>query len=810
MKRVLVLVLLTISIANLFAQAPTAAVGPALARLELAGLKAAVTVSRDARSIPYISAQSEADLFFAQGYITASDRLFQMDMMRRLARGRTAEIYGRVTLEEDKRWRRFGFAAIVEESYKRLKPDIKAALDNYARGVNAFIADSHLENYTQNEFKILGYKPEPWLATDSLIIGKILADALSSTWRQDLIRASALALPKEKYERLYNRVTPQDVVLFGKDTKQTTLAKSEYNRQKRQVARAYGESAIVTIADTSAALLDKSAPDDDARTASLSRVGLYAEDLAASNNWVISGKRALDKKPILANDPHLQPTAPGIWYLSHLSAPQIRVSGVTFPGVPGVVLGHNDHIAWGATNVGPDVQDLYVEEFDPQDPQMYKTPKGWEKTVVRSEVIKMRRLQQFDPESEKLDVVETRNGVIVTEDKGKKLALKWTARMPENVDIEAFYYLNKAKDWKQFSTALDSYGGAMQNFIYADTQGNIGWYAAGKVPIRKTGDGAVPYNGATDEGAWAGYIPVKELPRLYNPPGGLIVTANQRIVGSDYKYQQLSRDAASPYRARRLYDLLNANPAATMDSVRDAQHDIFSIPLTELAREIVNTEAASPETLEAIRGWDGKMEAKMLAPALVNEIRNTLANKLTDANLTDDKGTKLGLPSGLLRERALGWILREKPVEWLPNEFKSYKELLADCDRLARANLAKTFGANTKFWTWERVFTAKFAHPLERVPLIGSAFSTTTSGVNGSGQTPNVGPYVSMRHIASPGNWDATRHVIPLGQSGRRSSPHWSDQFESWRTGKPAIFPFSKEAVNKAAVSVLELLPEGK
>jgi penicillin G amidase len=739
--------------------------------LTVAGLSKPVTVRRDARSIPYIEASNDADLYFTQGYITASDRLWQMDLLRRVSRGELSEIFGKQVLEEDKRWRRYGFSKIAEESLPTLNPSLKTALENYARGVNAYIATLDKDSLPP-EFKILQYQPTAWKPTDTLCIGKILADGLSSTWRQDLIRASLQSLPKEKLADLTNNVTPYDVVLYGKDKAENRNPITNYKLQITNEDLAFAET------------------DAKIRESSLSRVGLYAEDLAASNDWVISGKRTADGKPILANDPHLQPAAPGIWYLTHLSTPDMRVSGVTFPGVPGIVLGHNADIAWGATNVGPDVQDLYKETFN--DKGEYKTPNGWEKIVIRKEEIKVRP-NPTSPvtETQILDVEETRNGAIITDEIGQKFALKWTARDPKNQEFEAFFLMNRAKNWNDFQTALKTYGGASQNFVYADVKGNIGWYAAGRIPIRKTGDGALPYDGATTDGDWIGYIPFGELPHLYNPPEGFIVTANQRTVGTDYKYYGvMTRDAANPWRARRIYNLLKDNTKVTMDDVRDIQHDVYSNVYADLAGEIVKNQAASPETLEALKTFDGKMTADSKAGLIVNEIRNCVAGKIADENK---------IQSWVARERLLYWIIKDKTARWLPKSFASYTELLKTCDTESRASLsdAKRFGTDESKWRWGNGFVANFQHPLAVVPLIGGQFVVKYTNVNGSGLTPNVGSYVSMRQIASPGNWDATRHVIPLGESGNPASPFFKDQFEAWRTGTPAIFPFTKDAVEK-------------
>ncbi len=755
----------------------------AATKLAVNGIKSEVTVRRDERSIPYIEAKTDDDLYFVQGYVTASDRLWQMELLRRVARGETAEIFGNVALEEDKRYRRFGFTTIAEKSLSELSPQLRAALDNYARGVNAYIATLD-DNTLPIEFKILQFKPRQWTAADSVVIGKILADALSTTWRNDLMRASIQSLPKEKFADLTNQVTPYDVVLFGNDKKVST-AETQRRKDEKQSLLNSNSAVAPRLSDSAVPAFET---EDSIRKSSLERVGLYAEELAASNNWVISGKHTADGKTLLANDPHLAPSAPGIWYLAHLSTPTMRVSGVTIPGAPGVILGHNEHIAWGATNVGPDVQDLYIETTEPRVARK-------EKIYVRTNLMK--------PETAPVDfeVQETRNGPLIFSESGKTYSLKWTALDPKNLEFEAFFNLNRARNWDDFKNALKTYGGATQNFVYADTKGNIGWYAAGRIPIRREGDGSLPYDGTTKDGDWVGFIPFEELPHLYNPPSGMIITANQRIVGTDYKYSQMSRDAAPPWRARRIYDELNGRKKITMDDVRDVMYDAKNIPLSNLAKQIVKLNAASAETIAVLKDWDGLMTSDSRGALLANEIRLCLANKIADSNKP--------APAFLVRERVLDWAVRDQSARWLPSGFANYTEFIKSCDTSSRASLAdpKRFGPDASAWTWGRVFQSRFPHPLAAAPLIGAQFVVPSVPINGSGQTPNVGSAVSMRHIASPGNWDATRHVIPLGQGGDTKSPHFKDQFEAWRTGAPAIFPFTKSAVATATKSVTVLTP---
>jgi penicillin amidase len=758
--------------------------------VQLDGLKAPVTIRKDGRGIPYIEAKNDADLFFAQGYVTASDRLWQMELFRRVARGETAEIFGNRTLEEDKRWRRLGFTRIAEASLTVLSAKMRNALESYARGVNAYLATLDEKNLPP-EFKILQFKPRPWTPTDTIVIGKILADGLSTTWRNDLLRAAMRKrLAPEKFADVSNIVTPYDVILFGAD-------RADNRRPVSFGASARGtEPAIVSVLAESLSMAEY---ETVIRQRSLEMIGFYAEDLAASNNWVIAGKRTADGAPILSNDPHLQPTAPGIWYLTHLSTPEMRVSGVTLPGAPGITLGHNEFIAWGATNVGPDVQDLYLETFNAEG--KYKTPNGWESPDVRPEVIKVRKnLVTVETEPVQLDVVETRNGVIYSEEGGQKFSLKWTARDPKNGEFEAFYFLNRAKNWTDFENALKAYGGATQNFVYADTKGNIGWIAGGRIPIRRTGDGAYPYDGTTNQGEWIGYIPFNELPRLYNPPGGFIVTANQRIIGQDYKYQQMARDVAAPWRARRIVDLIGNDPKVDMNEVTAMLRDSYSIPHTMLAKELIKLDAASPETIALLKGWDGRMSADSRAALLINAIRNAIADRIAEDNKP--------LPSFVARERLLHLILHEKPPRWLPNGFASYTEFFKAADRTARETLQKQFGNDESKWIWGALFKANFPHPLAGAPLIGQQFAAPNIGIDGSGVTPNVGSGVSMRHIATPFNWDNTRQVIPLGQSGIPQNSHYKDQFDSWNKGELPLFPFSKTAVDGAARETIVLSPK--
>ncbi len=765
--------------------------------LKLAGLKSSVTVRRDERGIPYIEAANEADLYFAQGYVTASDRLWQMELGRRFARGELAEILGRDALEEDKRHRTYGFAQVVEAEIAQAPPQARAQLELYAQGVNAFVSSLDEKSWPP-EFRILQFKPRPWTPADSLLVIKNFGEALNTSWPTDIVMETGLPLlPADKRDALLIETSPLDVLVVGTD-----------NVRKKAAA-------IAPQTDSSSRLetLQTLAQIENNMARSFERLGLFAEDRAASNNWVVSGKRTASGKPLLANDPHLGASAPSIWYMMHLSAPGMRVAGVTSPGLPGIVIGHNERIAWGFTNVGPDVQDLYVETFDKENPRKYMTPAGWREAVVRREEIKVRKgFLDSSTEIVPLDVTITRHGPIVLEKNGKRYALRWTALDPKLNDAAGFQALNSARNWKEYVAALSSYTGPMQNMVYADVDGHIGYYAAGRVPIRKSGDGNVPYDGSTDAGEWTGFIPYDKLPHLFDPPSGIIVTANQRIVGRDYPYF-LTHLWPAPYRARRILDLLQAKPKLTIEDFRAIQGDTHSIATATFAREFVKLargQAASAsdgkwgETIQLLETWDGRMNADSRPALLAAVMRAEFSNRIFTAALGAELAKSYTWPN---RDTLIDRIITEKLTEWLPKEFKDYAEMLRTCERAARETLTKRFGADESKWTWGQNAQVRFPHPLAAVPLIGQQFSIPAFPQNGSGGTVNVGRNVSMRFIADPGDWDKTQHGITLGESGLPNSPHWKDQLEDWRNTTPRAFPFSKAAVMSATRETLVLEP---
>lgn len=769
--------------------------------IQIAGLHDRVTIRRDERGIPYIEAANDDDLYFAQGYVTASDRLWQMDLLRRNVRGELAEVLGPAALSQDQRHRTLGWGRIVDATAAQMAPQMRAVLESYAKGVNAFIESRNNQNLPP-EFLILQYKPRPWLPGDSLAIGKLLYEILSNTWQYDVMRASMADLPKAKRDELLVVTSPLDVLVVGMDRV------NQSHRNSSPAPISLDESLPATLAQIANGRTPATAPYP------FSDGQVSAELTQASNNWVVSGKLTASGKPLLANDPHLPPFAPSIWYMTELVAPGVHVAGVTFPGGPGIVIGHNDQIAWGATNLGPDVQDLYLEKFDKEKPGRYLTPTGWRDAEVRHEQIKVRKgFADASTETQNFDVTVTRHGPIVLEKDGARYALRWPAFESNSVEFEGLFLANRARNWKEFTAALSRYTGPTQNFIYADVKGHIGYYGAGRIPIRKTGDGSVPYDGSTDAGEWTGFIPFDKLPHQFDPRSGIIVTANQRVAGTDYPYF-LTHEWAQPYRARRIFDLLSQKQKLTADDFRRIQGDTYSIAGAIFAREAVKI--LSGQTMDdkmkasiaSFATWDGRVDADSRVAPLVAQMRIAFRQHVLKAALGEQLFKTFVWPnSDLLIDR----VISEQRREWLPQEFKSYADLLRASYAEGREALTKKLGADESKWTWGAMSPASFGHPLAPAPFVGAQFTITPFPQGGTpfllGATVNVGSSVSMRFIADPSDWDKTQHGIALGESGLPTSPHWSDQLADWRAVTPRAFPFTNSAVANATKETMILEP---
>jgi penicillin amidase len=413
------------------------------------------------------------------------------------------------------------------------------------------------------------------------------------------------------------------------------------------------------------------------------------------------------------------------------------------------------------------------------------------------------------------EVPVTRHGPIIFEGDGKRYALRWTALDPAKNNSEFTYLMNRARNWKEFNDALESFTAPTQNIVYADVEGHIGYHAAGVVPIRKSGDGSVPYDGSTDAGEWTSYIPIAKLPTLFDPPSGIIVTANQRIVGTDYTYF-LTHSWAQPYRARRILDMLNEKPKLSADDFRRVLGDVYAIAGVSFTREAVKllrpkltpSDERLSLTLDAFEKWDGRIDAESTVAPIASQMRLAFRSKILTAALGQDLVKNFQWSNF---DTTLDRVLKDQPAAWLPKEYATYADLLRACHDEAIGNLTKSLGADQSKWTWGELAKARFPHPLGGAPLIGAQFTVPPFPQNGTGgligATVNVGSGVSMRLIADPSDWDKTQQGIALGVSGVPKNPHWSDQLADWRAVTPREFPFTQAAVTKAAKETLVLEP---
>ncbi len=751
----------------------------------LAGLKAPVRVLRDARGVPHVYAESLEDLLFAQGYLVAEERLWQMEGLRRLARGELAEVLGRRALQLDKDHRTLGLADVAERAAELLDSETRAHLEAYARGVNAYI-EGH-RNRLPLEFALIRRSPAPWQPADTLVLGLLMYRLLSTSWPSDLRRAKVTEkLGLDLAGDLY----------VSRSLHDRPVAEPGPEPRRRERRRIYLAGPARGGAGCKHGLKELDAL--------LAGEFALAAEAGGSNSWVAAGTRTASGKPLLANDPHLPHLLPSVWFEIHLKSPELNVAGASLPGVPFVIIGHNERIAWGMTNLWPDVQDLYRERFHPNDPNRYLTPTGWQTVGRRVETIKVRG--EADVE---LEVLRTRHGPIVHDDGEEKLALRWLALDPEMLSFP-FYEINRAQDWNEFRTALALFGGPTQNVVYADVDGNIGYLGAGKVPVRRKGRGEVPVAGETTEFDWTGTIPFPEMPQAFNPPMGLLATANNRIVPDDYPHYLTDRWDA-PYRAARIYELLENQTGYKPEDFLRVQGDIFSPMDYFLAQQLAAAAGEEPQLAEAanlLRRWDGQMRAAEAAPLVTDTARRVLLEQLLRPRLGDDWNDYMWPSHPVFLEA----VLRERPARWLPAGYADYDTLLRAVLRLTVEELRREFGPGplTRL-RWGQRLEARFTHPLAAVlPRLLGRWLNAGGPQSGSRytvrqMTRQLGP--SLRMVIDLGDFDRSLLNITVGQSGHALSRHYRDQYRAWEAVESFPFPFSDAAVEQATRSRLRLLP---
>jgi len=756
--------------------------------IRLAGLVAPVEVLRDRYGIPHIFAASAEDASFAQGFVHAQDRLWQMEMNRRIAAGRVAEIVGAGALETDRFLRTLGVRRSAEANLRALDAETRRLLDAYAAGVNAFLASAPV---LPVEFWLTGSKPEPWTPADSVAWTKMMAWDLGHNWRDELLRMRlAKTLP---LARIHQFLPPYP----GEKTPVIADLKELYSSMERDAVR-----------------LAAFAPDNE---------GL------GSNNWVVSGARTASGKPLLANDPHLGLTAPPVWYFAHLSAPGMNVIGATLPGVPGVILGRNERIAWGMTNTGPDVQDLYIEKLDAAGG--YLTPEGPRPFQIVEETIRVK-----GGENEKLRIRISRHGPVISDvsrvaqeqaPRGHVIAFAWTALAEDDRSMQAAVKFARAREWDGFLAAASDFHAPQQNMVYADVEGNIGFVAAGRVPHRKAGNdlkGMAPAPGWLAKYDWAGYLPFEQLPRSFNPASGAIVTANHRITPPGYPHF-ISSNWEPPYRADRIQHLLEATPKHSVHSFARIQADVVSLAMQELLPKLLaarpRSEAAR-KALALLAKWDGAMAPERAEPL----IAWAWWRELTRAVYADELGEAFRV-NWLARAVFLGKVLSgdAERARWCDDvrtpATETCEEVLALTLDAALADLNKRYGSDQSRWRWGEAHVARHEHrPFGRQPLLARFFDITVPSP-GDTYTVNVGRHnmndearpfanrhaASLRAIYDLSDLEKSLYIHSGGQSGNILSDHYQAFSKAWAKNEYIPMRAERKTLEAEPHQLLRLTP---
>ena len=766
-------------------------------RLPVSGLTSMVTVTRDGHGVPTIEAAGLEDLFFAQGYVTAQDRLWQMDVMRRFGGGELSEILGEDLLKVDREQKVLGLRAAATKALQTASRRDRSFFEAYARGVNAYIS-SRVHNLPL-EFRILGYAPTQWKPEDCLVIANEMVKDLNYHYFYD-------ALAREKIlAKLGPDLTADLYVNRSWHDRPPTVMREDLNPPENA-----GDSDDEDNEDSPDNSVTQKVP------ASLENAATEGLPVNGSNDWVVSGTHTVTGKPLLSNDMHLGHQMPNLWYEAHLHAGNLDVAGVTLPGMPYVIVGHNQRIAWGFTNVGPTVTDVYIENFNGQG--AYQTPGGWAQPEHRTEVIHVKGKPDVN-----VDVRITRHGPIVTEivsGETRPLALRWT--LYDSLHIP-FLDVNEAQNWQDFRRAFSQLDAPGQNVVFADVDGNIGYQTTGKVPIRAAGDGSLPVSGADNAHEWTSYIPFEKLPSIYNPPSGIIGTANGRITPDNYP-NSVSMEWEAPWRTERIYRVLESGRQFSMADMLALQNDVHSEAEQFAAERFVyavdhatKPSARAKQAADLMRSWDGRMLASSAAPTIAEnsilELRRLLLEPKLGSAPADSKQADTVLNwktySWEMRSVWLENILLHRPKRWLPEAFPNYDELLTAA--VDAAVNGPTVPKDLASWRWGAFNAIEIQHPiLGKIPVIKRWSGPGVQEQSGSGYTVKAvtrhhGP--SERFTANLADLDQSTLNTVTGQGGNFLSPYYMDQWKAWYEGTTFTLPFSAKAVEATKAHRLILEP---
>jgi penicillin amidase len=831
LKRILVVLLvLGVAVAGLGFFLVRRAFPQTRGELVVAGLEGRVEIVRDVDGIPHLYAETPHDLFFAQGYVHAQDRFWQMDFWRHIGAGRLAEMFGDGQVESDLFLRSLGFTEIAEQELEAMPPENREILDAYSEGVNAYL-EAHTPSQVSLEYSILplqnsGYEIEPWAPTHTLTWAKVMSWDLSWNLLQEIDRAMlSIDLPMERIAQLYPGYPGEHPVVVPSD---------------QAGASSGGLASLPPGAEG-----PLTATRDRAREVWALTGGGFRG--IGSNNWVVGGSRTASGLPVLANDPHLAIQMPSIWYENGLHCQETTVDcpyqlvGFSFAGTPGVIIGHNERIAWGVTNQSVDTQDLFIEKVNPDDPSQYEFQGEWVDMERRSETIVV-----AGGDDVTFDVMTTRHGPVISdtyleEDQFDSsaldlpepyvVALSWQTLQPSTL-VEAIIGLNRARDYEEFRSATSKWDIAAQNVVYADVDGNIAYQSTGEVPIRATGDGAWPVPGWTGEHEWVGVVPFEELPRLFNPRRDYVASANNPVIdqGSDPFF---SVDVDLGYRAARIEELIEAAPAEyTAATAREMQMDDRDGGAPNLVPRLLEVQSGLEEVQEmqeVLERWATGPDAFHSAPASPGAAAYQASWAHLLALTFHDDLPEESWPEGGSRWFEVVRALLETPDDPWWDDVGT--DLVEDRDAMleramadAHAELTSLLGPDPSEWQWSQLHTASFENqtlgqsgiaPIEWLFNRGAPHRLGGGSdiVNAVGFYPPDGYVVdwipSMRMVIDLSDLGASTAVNSTGQSGHAFHPHYEDQLDDWADGDHRPMRWTREQITSEGAEVLTLIPSG-
>lgn len=767
-------------------------------KIALAALKEPVEVKRDRWGVPHIYAQNADDLFFAQGWVAAQDRLFQLDLWRRVGVGETAEILGPDAIEADRFARLIRFRGDMNAEWASYSPDTKQIAAAFTRGINAYI--DHVGDKLPIEFQILGYRPKKWQPED--ILGRMSGIIMSRNFAQEIARARLVAaVGAEKAQQLAPTDPPVAYAPApGLDLKDIT----------KDILSGY-QAATKAIQFRPAAKLEK--------PGTVGVLSHFESMPCASNNWVIDSALSASGKPMLASDPHRAITVPSLRYLVHLHAPGWNVVGAGEPGLPGVALGHNERIAWGITIVGADQADIYVEKTALSDPTRYLVEDRWEEMkVIREKIVVKGRAEPV--------VVElrfTRHGPVIHQDekRDRAFALRWAGSDPGGAAYLGGLAISRARNRSEFLKALECWKIPSLNFMYADVDGDIGWVAGGAIPVRKKDHhGLLPVPGWSGSWHWQGYMPVKDMPQSFNPPRHWLATANHNILPKGYPHQ-IAYEWAPPHRYLRIEQRLSEKKQFTLEDFQSIQHENTSLPGRQLVpllakawREKKSTYAS--DYVDLLKEWDGNLHRDSSAGVLYAVWLQEIGAMFYE-QLKLDKDSAAALRS--LNSISVVLAALENPgAPWFAEPYSDNRDMfLLKTFGNALLRLQKLAGLGQANWRWGKLHTVTFHHPLEKLgPAHAKAFNLGPVERPGDMNTPNNTRHndkfeqihgASYRQVFDLADWDKGLATSTPGQSGQLGSPHYDDLLPMWAEAKYFPLAYSAKKVDEMTAHHLTLTP---